>query len=231
VLSSAKSSLRNAVPGVALAGAVAVVVPAAASAAPNPAVSPSVAPYAAPAVTATATPSPSASPAPSTSPTPTPTASSTTDTTTVVVKHKHFWVRFHTTYVHTSRLYRGQHHLRRRGRYGRVDRWYQVTYINGAYDHRRLVKWHRRYARNRIMAIGTRPRLHWRALAQCESSNRVHIVDPPYYGLYQFDLSTWHSVGGRGIPSNWGRAEQTRRAQILFDRRGRAPWPVCGSRL
>jgi resuscitation-promoting factor RpfB len=224
VLSPSKSSLRFAVPGVALAGVVATVAPTAATAAPTPA------PVSA-AVTPTASPTPSTSPTATPSASPSPSASSTADTVVVKTHHGHFFLRFHTTYVHTRRLYRGQHHLRRRGVYGRVDRWFHVTYVNGHYDHRKLVRWHRRHARNRVIAIGTRPRLDWRALAQCESGNRVHIADPPYYGLYQFDLPTWRSVGGHGRPSSASRAEQTHRAQILFNRRGRSPWPVCGSRL
>ncbi len=47
-----------------------------------------------------------------------------------------------------------------------------------------------------------------------------------YYGAYQFDLSTWASVGGTGLPSDASPAEQDMRASLLIDRRGLAPWPT-----
>ncbi len=46
-----------------------------------------------------------------------------------------------------------------------------------------------------------------------------------YYGAYQFDLATWRSVGGIGLPSTATPSEQDLRAQILYDRRGCQPWP------
>ena len=75
--------------------------------------------------------------------------------------------------------------------------------------------------------------LNWAALAQCESGGNPNAVSPNglYFGLYQFSVSTWHSVGGSGIPTDASSGEQTYRAQILYDRAGSSPWPVCGSRL
>lgn len=73
----------------------------------------------------------------------------------------------------------------------------------------------------------------WQALAACESGGRTHAVDPSgrYGGLYQFDVKTWHSVGGSGRPQDASAAEQTRRARRLYADRGAAPWPVCGVHL
>ena len=73
--------------------------------------------------------------------------------------------------------------------------------------------------------------LNWAALAQCESGGNPHMVDGPYYGLYQFSLGTWRSVGGKGLPSNASSAEQTYRAKLLYAQQGRAPWPACGHLL
>lgn len=75
--------------------------------------------------------------------------------------------------------------------------------------------------------------LNWAALAQCESGGNPNAVSANglYFGLYQFSISTWQSVGGSGNPTDASSAEQTRRAQILYDRAGSSPWPVCGSRL
>jgi hypothetical protein len=75
--------------------------------------------------------------------------------------------------------------------------------------------------------------LNWPALAHCESTGNPRAVDPSgmYFGLYQFDLSTWASVGGAGNPVAASPTEQTYRAELLYARAGDAPWPVCGWRL
>ncbi|WP_020007232.1 LysM peptidoglycan-binding domain-containing protein [Salinicoccus albus] len=74
---------------------------------------------------------------------------------------------------------------------------------------------------------------NWGALAQCESSGDPNVVSSNglYHGLYQFDVQTWQSVGGSGVPSDASAAEQTQRAQMLYQDRGAQPWPVCGSNL
>lgn len=73
----------------------------------------------------------------------------------------------------------------------------------------------------------------WAALRQCESSGNYHAVSPSglYRGAYQFDLSTWQSVGGSGDPALASPAEQDHRAQYLWSLRGASPWPVCGRYL
>ncbi|WP_078618062.1 MULTISPECIES: ubiquitin-like domain-containing protein [unclassified Streptomyces] len=94
----------------------------------------------------------------------------------------------------------------------------------------------------RVVRVGTRPLpasvagaegLDWGALAQCESGGRADAVDPSgtYGGLYQFDVRTWHDLGGQGRPESAPADEQTYRAKKLYVHRGSAPWPHCGSRL
>ncbi|MGY1639781.1 ubiquitin-like domain-containing protein [Geodermatophilus sp. SYSU D00703] len=75
--------------------------------------------------------------------------------------------------------------------------------------------------------------LNWAALAQCESGGRVDAVSSTgtYRGLYQFSRSTWAAVGGSGDPAAASAEEQTRRAQILYERSGAGQWPHCGPRL
>lgn len=75
--------------------------------------------------------------------------------------------------------------------------------------------------------------LNWNALAACEASGNPRAVsaDGRYFGLYQFDLPTWRSVGGNGNPADASPSEQTYRAQLLYAQRGRAPWPVCSRYL
>jgi uncharacterized protein YabE (DUF348 family) len=91
------------------------------------------------------------------------------------------------------------------------------------------------------IAVGSKPKpaapaptadgLNWAALAKCESGGNPKAVNPAgYYGLYQFSLSTWASVGGTGNPINATPEEQTARAQALYARGGARQWG-CGSHL
>jgi uncharacterized protein YabE (DUF348 family) len=90
------------------------------------------------------------------------------------------------------------------------------------------------------VTIGTKPRptlaptadgLNWAALAHCESTGNPRAVNPAgYYGLYQFSLSTWASVGGSGNPADASPDEQTARAQMLYNKAGAGQWG-CGSHL
>lgn len=65
----------------------------------------------------------------------------------------------------------------------------------------------------------------WARLAQCESSGNPRAVNPAgYYGLYQFSIPTWRSVGGSGLPSDASVEEQTMRAQMLQARSGWGQW-------
>jgi uncharacterized protein YabE (DUF348 family) len=90
------------------------------------------------------------------------------------------------------------------------------------------------------VSVGSKPRptvaptadgLNWAALAKCESGGNPRAVNPSgYYGLYQFSLSTWRSVGGSGNPIDAAPAEQTARAQMLFNKAGAGQWS-CGSHL
>ncbi len=68
------------------------------------------------------------------------------------------------------------------------------------------------------------------AIRACESGGDYGAVSSSgtYRGAYQFDAATWRAVGGHGDPAAASPAEQDRRAQILYDRSGSSPWPVCG---
>jgi hypothetical protein len=70
---------------------------------------------------------------------------------------------------------------------------------------------------------------HLQRIKQCESGDDYRAISPDgqYRGAYQFDYGTWASVGGSGDPAAASPAEQDMRAQMLYDRRGSAPWPVC----
>jgi hypothetical protein len=72
----------------------------------------------------------------------------------------------------------------------------------------------------------------WLALRKCESSNNYSVVSANglYYGAYQFNLSTWQSVGGYGLPTQASHAEQDYRALYLYRMRGWQPW-TCANKL
>lgn len=142
-----------------------------------------------------------------------------------------------------SSMFKGDTKTVREGRVGTLRRTFSLRLVNGKLMQKRLVTSVRVSAPvTKIVAYGTKVRpysvpgadnLNWYALAQCESGNRVRAVSSggTYRGLYQFTLSSWHGVGGKGDPIDWGRGEQTYRAKLLYMRRGTSPWPTCGKRL
>lgn len=72
----------------------------------------------------------------------------------------------------------------------------------------------------------------WSKLAFCESGGRPGTnTGNGFYGMYQFTLSTWLSVGGSGLPSDASAEEQTHRAKILQARSGWGQWPACTRKL
>jgi len=74
----------------------------------------------------------------------------------------------------------------------------------------------------------------WQRLAQCESSGRWDMVDPPYYGGLQEDLVFWRRHGGLQYASRPDLA--TRTAQIAVAQQGLSvqgwgAWANCSRRL
>ena len=152
-------------------------------------------------------------------------------------------IRFRTVKRKSADLYVGQSKVVKSGKVGIRVRRYVETYLDGELDSRRLVDV--RVAKKpvtEVLLVGTKevPQnqptadgLNWAALADCESGGNPQAVNSagPYYGLYQFALSTWQSVGGSGLPTENSAAEQTYRAQILYNRSGAGQWPVCGRLL
>jgi hypothetical protein len=70
----------------------------------------------------------------------------------------------------------------------------------------------------------------------CESGGDPHATEQPggnggplgHYGLFQFDIPTWESVGGHGDPRDAPPEEQWMRAVMLYQRRGLQPWECAG---
>jgi Transglycosylase-like domain len=99
----------------------------------------------------------------------------------------------------------------------------------------RCVRLHDRMAARRYTQMRkrvTRPYRGWLASTRyCESGHhglyRANTGNG-FYGAYQFVLSTWYSVGGRGMPHMAEPLEQDYRAVLLLKRSGSGQWPVCG---
>lgn len=82
---------------------------------------------------------------------------------------------------------------------------------------------------SRVFFHDTEFGVNWDGLAFCESTNNPHAVNNPAgylstYGLFQFDLPTWASVGGSGNPGDASPEEQLTRAKLLYQSRGLEPW-------
>jgi len=79
---------------------------------------------------------------------------------------------------------------------------------------------------------GAAPSGVWAKLAACESGGNPKAVNPAgYYGLYQFTVGTWQSLGGSGLPTDASAATQTALAQKLQARSGWGQWPACAAKL
>ncbi|MEW2255688.1 ubiquitin-like domain-containing protein [Streptomyces sp. NPDC047869] len=152
-------------------------------------------------------------------------------------------IPFHVKRVKDRSLFKGTEVVERPGRPGLRQVTYYLRTVNGVREKaRRESSEVLRRPRTQVVKVGTKARpasgrgadgLNWRALAACESGGRPNAVDPSgtYGGLYQFDTSTWRSLGGSGRPQDAPAAEQTNRAKKLYVRRGASPWPHCGPRL
>lgn len=77
----------------------------------------------------------------------------------------------------------------------------------------------------------TAPSDRLQRIAECESGGDPTMVsaDGTYRGKYQFAVSTWRAVGGKGDPAAASEAEQDKRAAILMRVQGPSAWPVCSN--
>jgi hypothetical protein len=72
----------------------------------------------------------------------------------------------------------------------------------------------------------------WDRLAQCEAGgNWATNTGNGYYGGLQFSASSWHGVGGTGLPHQNTREVQIEMGRRLQARAGWGQWPACTRRL
>jgi uncharacterized protein YabE (DUF348 family) len=152
-------------------------------------------------------------------------------------------IRFKTIRRANNSMEKGQEKVLVEGSAGVRQSTFRVVYMDGKLTQRKPLGTRvTKQPVTEVVAYGTKAParaatgaegLNWAALAECESGGNPDAVNPagPYYGLYQFSLSTWQAVGGSGVPTDSSASEQTYRAQLLYKRSGAGQWPVCGSRL
>ena len=139
-------------------------------------------------------------------------------------------------------MYEGEEEVVRAGSDGVRNVTYRLRFVNGELVARKVVTADvRRKAVPTIVRVGTKEEPSadfaggstvWDALARCESGGNWAInTGNGYYGGLQFSASTWHSVGGTGLPHQHSREEQIRRGQILQSRAGWGQWPHCSAQL
>lgn len=140
---------------------------------------------------------------------------------------------------------------------GRRDATYRLRFVNGELKARNLIDQVLvRAPQRRIVEVGTQepppeevaapatsapatsaPAVAggsvWDALAGCESGGNWSInTGNGYYGGLQFNLGTWQSYGGSGLPSANSREAQIAVATRLRDATGGyGSWPSCSAKL
>jgi uncharacterized protein YabE (DUF348 family) len=136
----------------------------------------------------------------------------------------------------------GETTLVRAGREGLRDVVYRLEYRNGELAVRKVVRQQVvRRPLSEIVAVGTAPAVEafasgntvWDSLAQCESGGNWAInTGNGYYGGLQFNVGTWQSYGGTGLPSENSRETQIAVATRLRDATGGyGSWPGCAAKL
>ena len=139
-------------------------------------------------------------------------------------------------------MYEGEEEVVRAGSDGVRNVTYRLRFVNGELVARKVVTADvRRKAVPTIVRVGTKeePSANfaggstvWDALARCESGGNWAInTGNGYYGGLQFSASTWHSVGGTGLPHQHSREEQIRRGTAGSGRAGWGQWPHCSAQL
>ena len=141
-------------------------------------------------------------------------------------------------------MYTGDTKVVRAGAKGSRDVTYRLTYRNGQLTATKVLSQDvLREPVDAIVKVGTKAEAPstnfasggtvWDSLAQCESGGNWAInTGNGYYGGLQFNLGTWQSYGGSGLPSNASRETQIAIATKLRDASGGyGAWPGCAAKL
>jgi resuscitation-promoting factor RpfB len=147
-------------------------------------------------------------------------------------------IKFRNKKVYDNTMLEYKQVVKSSGRNGSKQITFLVTYENGKVTKREVIKSVvLSQPKNAVVVIGTKKRtleqLNWTRLAKCESHGNPRAVSRGslYFGMFQFSLTAWKSVGGTGRPSDASASEQIMRAKLLYKKRGASPWPHCGRLL
>jgi uncharacterized protein YabE (DUF348 family) len=153
-------------------------------------------------------------------------------------------IDFGTVEQQDSSMYDGETSVVRAGQTGLRDVTYRIVYRNGEVSVRKVLHQHVvRQPVDEIVKVGTKAQpvatnfaggsTVWDALAGCESGGNWAInTGNGYYGGLQFNLGTWQSYGGSGLPSNASRETQIAIATKVRDASGGyGAWPACAASL
>jgi uncharacterized protein YabE (DUF348 family) len=157
---------------------------------------------------------------------------------------------FDTVEREDSSMYEGETSVARSGETGLRDVTYRIVYRNGEVAVRTVLRQKvTRRPVDEIVEVGTKERAPapapapatnfasggtvWDSLAQCESGgNWATNTGNGYYGGLQFNLGTWRSYGGSGLPSEASRETQIAIATKVRDASGGyGAWPACAASL
>jgi uncharacterized protein YabE (DUF348 family) len=146
---------------------------------------------------------------------------------------------FQTTKVNDSTQYVGTSSVKTQGVDGEETVTYAVLVVNGAKQSpKQISESVTKQPVNEVLSVGTKAlptsasSLNWTALATCESGDTPsENTGNGFYGMYQFTIGTWDSLGGSGLPSDASAATQTALAEKLYTEAGSGQWPVCGHYL
>ncbi len=155
-------------------------------------------------------------------------------------------INFSTVEREDSSIYEGETKTVRSGQDGVRDVTYQVTTRNGEVVATKVLR-----AKvleqpvDAIVKVGTKqeevaPTTNyasgstvWDQIAQCESGGNWAInTGNGYYGGLQFNVGTWQSYGGTGLPSDASRETQIAIAEkVRAATGGYGSWPACSASL
>jgi resuscitation-promoting factor RpfB len=153
-------------------------------------------------------------------------------------------VDFSTVTQDDDSMTEGETSTAREGVTGARNVTYRLVVVNGKVQARRVLR--ATLVRKPVSAlvnVGTAPEVAaadysgggtvWDALAQCEAGGNWAInTGNGYYGGLQFNLGTWQSYGGSGLPSNNSRETQIAIAEkVRAATGGYGSWPGCAAKL
>ena len=152
-------------------------------------------------------------------------------------------IHFDTVEKSDSSMLKGEQKVERAGVDGRRDVTYRLTYRNGKLVTTKVLRQDvTRKPVAELLTVGTKAEVTsnfasgssvWDALAKCEAGgNWATNTGNGYYGGLQFNIGTWQSYGGTGLPSNNSREQQIRIAEkVRAATGGYGSWPACSRGL